>query len=48
MGLMVERQTDVSMAGKRLADVASSNTNGINYRPVCAQSLNPMDMIVSG
>ena len=24
------------------------NTNGINYRPVWAQSLNPMDMIVSG
>ncbi len=24
------------------------NTNGINYRSVCAQSLNPMDMIVSG
>ena len=23
-------------------------TNGINYRPVWAQSLNPMDMIVSG
>ena len=25
-----------------------NNTNGINYRPVWAQSLNPMDMIVSG
>ena len=25
-----------------------TNTNGINYRPVWAQSLNPMDMIVSG
>ena len=32
------------------AAVASGrrNTNGINYRPVWAQSLNPMDMIVSG
>ena len=27
---------------------AASYTNGINYRPVWAQSLNPMDMIVSG
>ena len=26
----------------------ANNTNGINYRPVWAQSLNPMDMIVSG
>ena len=24
------------------------NTNGANYRPVCAQSLIPIDMIVSG
>ncbi len=26
----------------------SDNTNGINYRLVCAQSLIPMDMMVSG
>ena len=35
-GALVE---DVGVAG---------NTNGVNYRPVCAQSLIPMDMIVSG
>ncbi len=34
--------------GVDFLDPWGNYTNGANYRPVCAQSLNPMDMIVSG
>ncbi len=43
-----QRYIEVNDDMKRAAVEVLSYTNGINYRPVWAQSLNPMDMIVSG
>ena len=47
-GHYAEVYRHASAAGGRGAATSIYYINGINYRPVWAQSLNPMDMIVSG